>query len=663
MAERDFRPRKKGNKMTAKEKERHSSPSKETRSVWGLLISIVCILFALFQIYTAGFGQYPNMIQRSIHAAFSLVLCFLILPTFKGKPSKGRPSVFNIILALVSVILCIYIVFSYDRLMESIGLEALPREIIMGGVLILLVLEAARRATGVILPLLASATMGYALLGEHIPGGWGHAGFNFQYVIEYLYLGPVGLWGVLTGISATLVAAFIIFGAILLTTGGAESFMKIALLLGGRSHGGAAKVATVASAFFGMLSGAAIANVATTGNFTIPMMKRLGYKDHFAGGVEATASSGGQITPPIMGAGAFIMSELIGQPYLKIALSAMVPAFLFYTCVWISIDLEARKTKLKRVPPEEIPPVRSVINWRTSGPLALTIGVLLTSMLMGHTPTKAAFFGIMTNLGLFMFTKSFSKDQFLRRCKVLLAGVEQAGKGMVTVVTLLICAQIVISMISLTGLGVKLSEMIIGASAGSLFLALILAAVVSLIMGMGIPTTAAYVLAASVVGPALNMMGIDLLQAHMFIFYCAILSALTPPVCTAVFTAATIAEANWLKVAGVSIRLAIMKYIIPFFFIYRPSILFIGNWYNIIETIFVSWMSAYLFAIGTVGYYRVPINVFLRVVILAVALILIIPGMTSDLIGVFFMGGLIIWQRIKAKHLAVSVVEKTLNKW
>ena len=662
MAALDFRPCKKRNKMTAKEEEKHSSSSKETRSVWGLLISLVCIMFTFFQIYTAGFGQYPNMIQRSIHAAFSLVLCFLILPTYKVKPSKGRPSVLNIILALISAILCIYIVFSYDRLMEGIGLEALPYEMVMGGVLILLILEAARRATGVILPILASATIGYALLGGYIPGDWGHAGFSFQYVIEYLYLGPEGLWGVLTGISATLVAAFIIFGAILLTTGGAESFMKIALLLGGRSHGGAAKVATVASAFFGMLSGAAIANVATTGNFTIPMMKRLGYKDHFAAGVEATASSGGQITPPIMGAGAFIMSELIGEPYLKIALSATVPALLFYTCVWISIDLEARKTKLKRVPPEEIPPVRSVINWRTSGPLVLTIGVLLTSMLMGHTPTKAAFFAIMTNLGLFMFTQSISKDQFLRRCKVLLAGVEQAGKGMVTVVTLLICAQIIISMISLTGLGVKLSEMIIGASAGSVVLALILAAVVSLIMGMGMPTTAAYVLAASVVGPALNMMGIDLLSAHMFIFYCAILSALTPPVCTAVFAAASIAEANWLKVASVSIRLAIMKYIIPFFFIYRPSILFIGNWYNIIETIFVSWMSANLFAIGTVGYYRVPINVFIRVVILAVALILIIPGVTSDLIGVFFMGGLIAWQRIQGKRLNVPIIEPTVER-
>ncbi|MEJ2164587.1 MAG: TRAP transporter fused permease subunit [Desulfobacterales bacterium] len=634
--------------MEAIEKDNAALSTAENHRFWRWTIGLVCVLFTLFQIYTAGFGQYPNMIQRSIHAAFSLVLCYLMLPTSRGRPFKGRPSALNVGLASVSAFLCIYIVFSYDRLMESIGLEAMPHELVMGGLMILLVLEAARRATGIMLPILASATIAYALLGGYIPGSWGHAGFSYQYVIEYLYLGPEGLWGVLTGISATLVAAFIIFGAILLTTGGADSFMNIALLLGGRSYGGAAKVATVASGLFGMLSGAAIANVATTGNFTIPMMKRLGYRNEFAGGVEATASSGGQITPPIMGAGAFIMSELISQPYLKIALSAVLPAFLFYVCVWISIDLEARKTRLERVPPEDIPPARTVFNLYASGPLVLTISVLLVSMLMGYTATKAAFFAILTNLALFMFSRSVSKKSFADRCRVLMAGVEQAGRGMVTVVTLLVCAQIVIAMISLTGLGIKLSELIIGASSGSVFLALILAAVVSLIMGMGVPTTAAYVLAASVVGPALHMMGVNLLSAHMFIFYCAILSGLTPPVCTAVFAAATIARANWLKVAGVSIRLAIMKYVIPFFFIYRPSILLIGSWYRIIETIIVTWMSANLFAIGTVGYYRLPINIFLRGVILLVALTLIIPGYVSDAVGVCFLVGLIAWQRVRS---------------
>jgi len=641
--------------MTAKKGDQVSSPPEETQPIWRWVIGLVCITFTLFQIYTAGFGQYPNLIQRSIHAGFGLVLCFLVIPTFKGRPSKGRPTVLNVVLALVSVVLCIYIFFNYDRLMESIGVEAGTHEVIMGTVLILLVVESARRATGIFLPLIAMASIGYAMLGKYIPGYWGHPGFSFQYIMEYLYLGPEGIWGVLTGISATLVAAFIIFGAILLTTGGAESFMKIALFIGGRTYGGAAKVATVASGLFGMLSGSAIANVATTGNFTIPMMKRLGYKDYFAGGVEATASSGGQITPPIMGAGAFIMSELIGQPYLKIALAAALPAFLFYACVWMSIDLEARKLKLRRVPPEEIPAIRSIINWSTLGPNAITIAVLLASLFMGHTPTKAAFLAIATNVFLFTFFNPMTKDQFLHRLKVLLAGVERAGRGMVTVVSLLICAQITISMISMTGLGIKLSEMIIGASAGHILLALILAAMVSLILGMGMPTTAAYVLSASVVGPALSMIGVNLLSAHMFIFYCALLSALTPPVCTAVFTAATIAEAHWIKVAGVSIRLAIMKYVIPFFFVYRPSILLMGRWYNIIETIIVTWMSATMFAIGSVGFYRQPINPVLRIVTLAVALTLILQGLVTDLIGVICMSGLIIWQRMQVKRLSVSM--------
>jgi len=626
---------------------------------WNGIVSVLSVGFVVFQVYTSGFGQYPNLIQRSIHAAFCFFLCFLMLPAFKKKStgSRQKPTIINVLLAALAGFCCLYIAVNYDRLMEGVGLAASPLELAMGVSLLLLALETARRATGLILPLLAISTVLYAVIGDQIPGKWGHPGFQWQYVVEYLYITPEGIWGTLTGISATIVAAFIIFGAILLTTGGAASFMDVALLVGGRSYGGAAKVATVGSALFGMLSGAAIANVATTGNFTIPMMKRHGYRPEFAAGVEATASSGGQITPPIMGAGAFIMSELIGEPYIKIAFAATLPAFLFFACVWLSIDLEARKTNLPRVPKEEIPTFRAVFNWKASGPVCLTIVVVLASMLIGHTPTKAAFFGIMTSLILFLFGKPFSKDQVRKKLRLILQGAEGAGKGMVTVVSLLLCAQIIISMISLTGIGIKLSELIIGASAGSLLLALILAAVVSLIMGMGMPTTAAYVLAASVVGPALNMLGVGLLSAHMFIFYCALISALTPPVCTAVFTAAAIANTSWLKVAFVAVRLAIMKYIIPLFFIYRPSILLMGSWYSILETVVVTVLSAMLFAVGTVGYYRLPINIFVRVLVIAVALVLIIPGLTSDIIGILCMTGLVIWQRWKARSLATSTLK------
>lgn len=625
------------------------------RPFWNTAVGVICILFVFFQLYTAGFGQYPNMIQRAIHAGFSLVLCFLLFPFSKKKRLKDRPSILNIILAGASAFLCAYVIFSYDRLMESVGLQAMPSEVIMGLLLVILVLEAARRATGMILPIIALVSMCYALVGKHIPGYWGHCGFSFEYIVEYLYIGSEGIWGVLTGISATLVAAFIIFGSILLITGGASSFMKIALVAGGRSYGGAAKVATVASGLFGMLSGSAIANVATTGNFTIPMMKRLGYPNHFAGGVEATASSGGQITPPIMGAGAFIMSELISEPYLKIALAATLPALLFYTCVWVSIDLEARKAKMDRVPPEEIPTLRSVLSWGTSGPIGLTILVLLISLFMGHTPTKAAFWGIMTNLGLYVFINPLNRKDILGRLLIILEGVRQAGKGMVTVVSLLICAQITIAMISLSGAGIKLSEMIIGASSGDLFLALVLAAVVSLILGMGIPTTAAYVLAASVVGPALQMMDVPPICAHMFIFYCAILSGLTPPVCTAVYAASSIAEANWLKVAGVSIRLAIMKYILPFFFIFRPSILAMGKWYSIVGTVFVTCISALLMAIGTVGFYRQKIGLVMRIAVFLVAMLLIIPGLYTDIFGVVFTFALVVWLRRRSKNIKMDL--------
>jgi TRAP transporter 4TM/12TM fusion protein len=613
---------------------------------WQYAIGGVAIAFVIFQIYTAGFGQFPNMIQRSIHAGFGLLLTYLLLPGFSKNRIGRKPSILDLLMGLAAAGLCLYIVVNYDRLMEDIGLQASSSEVLMGVGLIVFTLESARRATGPILPAIATAGILYALLGGYIPGSWGHAGFDAQYVVEYLYLGPEGIWGVLTGISATLVAAFIIFGAILLTTGGAESFMKMAMVMGGRSYGGAAKVATVASALFGMLSGSAIANVATTGNFTIPMMKKLGYRNTFAGAVEATASSGGQITPPIMGAGAFIMSELINLPYLEIALAATLPALAFYTCVWLSIDLEARKRGLSQLPPDQIPSFASVFSLRSSGPIYVTIVVLLVSLFMGHTPTKAAFWAIIVNIFLFLVLGAWDWPSLKTRLGALIEGVERAGRGMVTVVSLLVCAQIIIAMISLTGMGIKLSDMLISASGGHLFLALVLAAVVSLILGMGIPTTAAYVLAASVVGPALMMMNVNPLSAHMFIFYCAILSGLTPPVCTAVFAAASIADAPWLKLAGTSIRLAIMKYIIPFFFIYRPSILLLGSWQAIIETVAVTWVSALMFAVGSVGYYRQNIVWPLRIIILGVGAVLILPGVTTDLIGLGAFLGLLVWQKL-----------------
>lgn len=608
--------------------------------IWSILLS-----FSSFQLYTAGFGLLPDMIQRSIHVCFGLVLTFLLVPALKGGGLRRRPSVSSITFAVMSVLGCAYIVIEYPRLIEGIGIAGTTFELILGGVVTLLILETGRRNTGPTLPLLALSIIAYALWGQHLPGKWAHPGFDYAFIMEYLYLGPEGIWGIVTGISATMVAIFVIFGAVIQATGAGAIFMQYSMIFAGSSHGGAAKVAVVSSALFGMISGSAIANVATTGHFTIPMMKRLGYRPEFAGAVEATASSGGQITPPIMGAGAFIMAELINRSYLQIALAAVLPSFFFYLCIWFAVDFEARKVGLQRVSKELIPSWRQVLKLQRTGPLVVTLGALLYFLFKGYSPTTAAFYSIAINFTIFLFLNDPGWNAITGRLRTILSSLEEAGKSMLIVASLIACAQIVISMISLTGLGVKLSEFIIGASAGSLFLGLILAAVVALILGMGVPTTAAYVLAASVVGPALSMLGLEPLPAHMFIFYFAILSALTPPVCTAAFTAAGIAEANWLSIAWISIRLAIMKYIIPFFFIYRPSILLIGSTANIIESVIAVSICSVLFAAGTIGYFLQPLNYFSRGILIATGLLLLIPAIWTDILGIFIAIIFYIWQR------------------
>jgi TRAP transporter 4TM/12TM fusion protein len=462
-----------------------------------------------------------------------------------------------------------------------------------------------------------------------------------------------------TGLSANLISIFIIFGAFLLATGAAESFMSLAMIAAGKFPGGAAKVATVSSALFGMLNGAAVANVATTGNFTIPAMKRLGYRPAFAGAVEATASSGGQITPPIMGAGAFVMAELLGISYTTVMQAAVLPAFLFYACIWMSIGVEARRENMQPFDRSEIPPLAEVLHWRKIGPLALTIGVMLTSMFSGNTPTLAAFYGICTNLVLFLVIGSFKWTALRERLLRIAEGVRLARNGIVTIIALLVSAQIALALIGLTGIGIKLSEQIIAVGVhGGLFVSLLLALIVALILGMGMPTTAAYLLAAAVTVPALSAIGIDPLAAHFFVFYGALLSALTPPVCTAVFTAAVIANEHWWPIALDSIRLAAMKYILPFFFIYRPEVLLAGSTLEILWVVAIGLICAFLFAIGTGGYYLRRIGNPLRFVCVLTAMT--IPAGSLYLDAVALALALVVVVRQK-RQIALETQETSVS--
>lgn len=610
-----------------------------------VVITALSLMLVAFHIFTAGFGQFQPLVQRSLHVGLCLVLTFL---TFG--PATGVHRVPALMLrlggALMSGAICLYILTQEPRITESFSLVASPLEIASTVVLVFLVLAAAWRTTGWALPALSLLAISYALWGHLIPGTWGHSRIAPSYLAEYLLLGTEGLWGMVTGLSANLIAIFVIFGSVLLASGGAQCFMDVALLVAGRRPGGAAKVATVSSALFGMLNGAAVANVATTGNFTIPAMKRLGYRPSFAGAVEATASSGGQLTPPIMGAGAFVMAELLGVPYTEIVYAAVIPALLFFACVWMSVDIEARREKLQPFDPDQMPDWRVALAPGRVVPLAATLTVTIAAMFTGRTPTLAAFYGIVTNVALYLALGGFDVAEQKRRLKALLDGALMAARSLVSILALLVCAQITLSLIGFTGIGIKLSEGIMSMEAsGGLFLGAFFALIVALILGMGMPTTAAYLLAAAVAAPALIQLGIDPLIAHFFVFYSALLSALTPPVCTAVFAASVIAGTHWWPICKDAIRLAAMKYILPFFFIFREAVLLRGSAWEIALAVVMGLVASMLLAMATGRHYLRPIPPPVCVALFLAGVLVASGHWAADVIALAALLAIVVLQR------------------
>ena len=636
-----------------------SATARQFKGVWLLMLSVIAISYVLFHIYTGYAGPFPNLRQRAVHVGFALILTFLVLPPFVRKREKRWENIFlafDVGAAALTVWCCLYIIIKYHWIMENPA-ESSPFQLFLGSVALLLALEASRRSIGLLFPIMTLFFLLYAYLGPYIPeipligdalSYWGHRGFSIPYLIQIMFLSDQGLWGFVTGISATIVAMFIIFGAFILFTGGGETFIDIALWSTGRFFGGAAKVAVVASGFFGMISGSAVANVATTGTFTIPMMKRLKYGSEFAGAVEATASSGGQITPPIMGAGAFIMAEILEISYLKVALCAAIPAYLYYLGCFSAIHFESVKRNLGRVPPENIKTFREIMKLSRSVPLFVPIFILLGLLVQGYTPETSAFWAIVAAVLLFLFS-TFKGDEISGRGIRLLKGMEDAGRSMIKVVPLLVCANIIISLINITGIGVKLSEFIIAIAGQNNFLALVLAAVVTLILGMGVPTTAAYLLAAAVIAPSLKMLVFEATPVHMFIFYSATLPAIPPPVCAAVYVGAGIAQADWVKTAWISMRLALVEYMIPFIFIYNTSLLFLGPGWTIFTSLITATIGVSMMGCATMGYLAGPLNIFLRLAILIGSTMCITPGWRSDLAGLGILALVYVYQKIQGR--------------
>lgn len=631
------------------------------------------LLLSLFVLGTAVFGAREALVQRSIFLALVIAVALLRYPLLSGTRWRPLGIFVDGMLGLAAGASCVWVTLQADTIMNSLP-TAGTLEIGMTAVLVVTILELSRRAIGLIFPSMVAVGLAYALLGQYIPGALGHRGFDVYFVTETLLLSDIGLWGSLLGVAATIIAVFSLFGAFLLHSGGGSTFMDLALRVSGRSTGGAAKIATIASGLFGMVSGSAVGNVATTGAFTIPLMKRLGYPAALSGAVEAVASTGGQLAPPIMGAAAFIMAEIIGSDYLAIAIAAALPAALFYFGVFATVHVTAHEERLGQVPDDQIPPWRAILRVDRLASIVLSIGGLVIGIMRGASLQTAAFYGIAGAVtGMFVAAAAIHLQQrsaanagqattaresiFEPIARKFRTALDEGATGLIIVGILLAGAQILVSMINLTGIGVTLSSMIVGDGNASVLVIGLVVAVVCMIMGMGIPTTAAYVLVAATLAPALIKIGVSPIAAHMFVFYYATLSVITPPVCVGVFVAAGLAGVPWPGVARRAVMLGAVTYVIPFLFLLYPGMLDPGMNAGYLESalsgaVFVA-AFAYLFGGARLSSWRLlDIAAWLSVAVLAT--IPSLPGLAASTAGLVAL----IWLR-RRRETKQAVVLRT----
>lgn len=594
------------------------------------ILKWVAISFTGFQLYTAFFGLLPHMAQRSIFIGLGL---FILLGRSKFKCDIRKESkipVYDIILMAIATVACLYVALNYPELLSR-RLHPTGIEYFFAIALLLIGLDVTRRTLGWSLPIIAVFFLIYIFYGEYFPGVWSHRGISLQMFIGRMYLTDSGFWGMLPSVSTRIIAIFYIFGLIIVNVGGGDSFIKISLRLAGKYRGGAAKVATVSSTLMGTISGSGMANAAATGSLTIPMMKRLGYNPAFAAAVESVSSAGGQIMPPIMGAGAFMMAEITGIPYLHIIVAAIIPAFLFYAGDLIVINLRARKDGIKPVPSKEIPGWFEAFNLESVLQLIIPVAIIVFLLLRGSTIQYSG--SVALGFILFVFIFINRKYRIREKLKILIDAFEKAGYSLAMLAALAFTAQVIVSLITASGAGPKFSELIVIVGGESLLLVLLLAMVASIILGMGMPTTAAYVMGASLIAPALVNLGLPILTAHLFVFYFAILSTVTPPVCTGIYAAATIAEIDWTKAVPDSIKLALVAFIVPFMFVYNEALLMEGPIFVILVTVLVKLIGIAALSVTTIGYLNSRLNLYFRGIFLAGALLTVTPGWGTNVAG------------------------------
>jgi TRAP transporter 4TM/12TM fusion protein len=618
-----------------------SQPSK-TRNLVGFfafVFTTIAVILSLFQLYSAGIQPLSAIYQRCIHISLILTLAFLLFPATKKASRQKQDIYFYIDLLLITLVFLVaaYIIFNYGEIIERQG-DWTKIDVVFGLVATFLVIEACRRTIGLVMVIICVTFIVYAYFGPYMPEFFSHKGYSIERIFTLLYLTTEGIYGLPLGVAATFVFIFVLFGSFLQKTGGGDFFINLAYALTGRMTGGPAKTAVLASGFMGSVSGSAIGNVVTTGSFTIPMMKKLGYKPHIAGAVEAAASTGGQLMPPIMGAGAFLMAEFTNTSYLYIIKVALIPAIMYYITVLFFVHFEAKKMGFFGLSGDQLPRIGETI--KNGLHFLIPLGILIYVLVRNFSPMMAGFIAVVATFLAAMLRKR-SRLSLRDTIEALALG----GRNAITVSVACAAAGIIVGMVSLTGMGLKFSSMVVSISGGVPLIAIVLIGLASLVLGMGLPVTASYIVLVILAGPALIEMGVALITAHMIVFWYSQDANVTPPVALASFAGAGIAGANPMRCAFSSWKIAKGLYIIPIIMAYQPLLLD-GPFWEVIRTIvfsslgliaFTSFLEAYLFhRTNCIEWFCMGGATFL----------LLLPSLYTDLIGTALFSTVFLTQKL-----------------
>ena len=580
------------------------------------LAAAIAVTASCFHLYTAAFGLFDAMTQRAWHWMFMGVLLFLCYPMTKKRP-KTKIDIWDWGFAILMIVGCANILLNYAAIAMREG-SAIPSDVYIGTIMIFLVIEGTRRSMGWPLPIMAIISLIYGVFGPYMPGILAHGGFSFEELAPFMYLRTDGIFGVPLGVSASFIFLFVLFGSFLNISGAGQFFIDLAVSLAGRSQGGPGKAAVVASGLMGTVSGSSCGNAVTTGAFTIPLMKQSGYKPEFAGAIVACASTGGQVMPPVMGAAAFIMAQFLGVSYWEIVVAAAIPATLYFVSIMAMVHFRAGKRRMARLDPSQLPKAGEVL--RKGWHLLLPIVALVVFSWLGD------------------------KEHRMTPQRILDALIS-GGFGAIEVAAACACSGIVIGVIAITGVGLAFSSFVLSLSGGILPLALILTMIGSIILGMGVPTTAQYIITSTLAAPALAQMGVPMMSAHLFCLYFGVLADVTPPVALATYAASGIARSNPMKTGFTALVTAVAGFLVPFMFVYNPYLLLQGDILHILLGCFTALIGILGLSAGVQGYLVNDLNIFERILLLGVPFLIIYPTLTTNVIGVIIIAAIYALQK------------------